>query len=191
MELTGVYRIPAAREAVWDALNDPEILRECIAGCEAFAPEGENVWRVVVTASVGPVKARFASKITLTDIDRSNAYTLNFDGQGGTAGFGKGSARVSLSDDGADTQLSYTAKAQVGGKLAQVGSRLIDGAAAKVAADFFEKFSARLGGGREEAPVAAALAGGLGQPDTHFPLLLKILAPLAAIYVLVTLIRGV
>ena len=171
MELTDHYSLPVDRQTVWNALNDPDVLKGCIAGCETFERTGDNTFTSAVTARVGPVKARFTSKVTLSDVDPPNGYTLNFDGQGGAAGFGKGTARVVLTDEAGGTRLAYTAHAQVGGKLAQVGSRLIEGAAKKMAGDFFDKFSAQLGG-RKSTPVspeAHAVTSGLGQPDTRFP----------------------
>lgn len=141
MELAGEQRIPAPRAAVWAALNDPEILKQCIAGCQNLTKTGDNSFSAVVQAKVGPVSAKFNGKVTLADLDPPNSYTLSGEGQGGVAGFGKGSAKVRLADDGNVTVLSYTASAQVGGKLAQIGSRLVDGAAAKMAEDFFARFN--------------------------------------------------
>ena len=191
MELTDRYTLPVDRQTVWNALNDPEVLKSCIAGCESFERVSGNQYTCAVTASVGPVKARFKAKVVLSEIDAPNGYTLSFDGQGGPAGFGKGSANVKLSDDaGGGTTLSYTAHAQVGGKLAQVGSRLIDGAAKKMAGDFFSKFADKLGGGKAVGPVVAAqttadgATGGLGQPDMHFPLWLKVVGAAGLVAVL-------
>lgn len=188
MELTETYLLPAPREAVWKALNDPAVLKACLAGCESFEASGENVYACVVAASIGPVKARFTSKVTLSHIEPPTRYTLAFDGQGGAAGFGRGSAVVELADEGSGTRLTYRATAQVGGKLAQVGSRLIDAAAKKVAADFFGKFAATLGGGRESPAAHTTAPSGLGQPDTHFPLWLKVVAVAGFVYVLAHLL---
>ncbi len=141
MELAGEQRIPAPRAAVWGALNDPEILKKCIAGCQSLTKTGDNSFSAVVQAKVGPVSAKFNGRVTLADLDPPNSYTLSGEGQGGVAGFGKGSAKVKLSDDGGVTVLTYAATAQVGGKLAQIGSRLVDGAAAKMAEDFFTRFN--------------------------------------------------
>ena len=193
MELTDRYTLPVNRQTVWNALNDPEVLKSCIAGCESFerVSGNDNEYACAVTASVGPVKARFKAKVVLSEIDAPNGYTLSFDGQGGPAGFGKGTANVKLSDDASGgTTLSYTAHAQVGGKLAQVGSRLIDGAAKKMAGDFFSKFADKLGGGKAVAPTTAlhstadGEAGGLGQPDMHFPLWLKVVGAAGLVTVL-------
>ncbi|WP_025598014.1 CoxG family protein [Burkholderia sp. WSM2230] len=148
MELTETHTLPVSQQRTWDALNDTEILRACIPGCESIDPDGENAYLVVLSAAVGPVKARFKGRMQLADIDAPNAYNIVFEGQGGAAGFAKGNARVTLEADGdAATKLSYTANAQVGGKLAQIGSRLVDGAARKIAGEFFKRFSARVGGG--------------------------------------------
>jgi carbon monoxide dehydrogenase subunit G len=142
MDMTGEYRIPAPRERVWAALNDPEVLRQAIPGCESVTKTGENEMEAAVTAAVGPVKARFKGKVTLSDIVPPESYTITGEGTGGAAGFAKGSAHVSLREDGADTVMSYTVKATVGGKLAQIGSRLIDGTAKKMADEFFTRFVA-------------------------------------------------
>lgn len=147
MDLTGEYRIPATREKVWDALNDPEILRQCIDGCEELNREGENSFVAKVTAKIGPVKAKFGGKVTLENIVAPEGYTIRGEGQGGVAGFAKGSADVKLRTEGAETVLTYTARAEVGGKLASVGSRLVEGVAKKTADDFFGKFSKIVGGG--------------------------------------------
>ncbi|MDP6428095.1 MAG: carbon monoxide dehydrogenase subunit G [Rhodospirillales bacterium] len=169
MDLTGEYRIPASREKVWDALNDPEVLKQCIDGCEELTKDSDTEFSARVTAKVGPVRAKFTGKVTLSNIDAPNGYTISGEGQGGVAGFAKGGADVTLSGDGAETVLNYTAKAEVGGKLASVGSRLVEGVAKKTADDFFGKFSA-LVGGEEAAPAApeepsvaaaAAEAGGI------------------------------
>jgi hypothetical protein len=145
MDLTGEYRIPAPRAKVWEALNDPAILKQCIDGCEELNREGENGFTAKVTAKIGPVKAKFAGKVTLENIDPPNGYTIRGEGSGGVAGFAKGGADVKLRDDGADTILNYTARAEVGGKLASVGSRLVEGVAKKTADDFFGKFSRIVG----------------------------------------------
>ena len=140
MDMTNAVSLPSPQARVWDALNAPAILRQCIDGCEAIDPAGENAYSVVMTVAIGPVKAKFKGNLRLTDIDAPNAYTLQFDGQGGVAGFGKGSAKVRLVPEDGGTRLEYTVHAQVGGKIAQLGSRLIDGVSKKMADDFFEKF---------------------------------------------------
>jgi uncharacterized protein len=143
MEMTSTRTVPAPVETVWAALNNPEKLKACIPGCEAIEPDGDNAFRIVLAAKVGPVAAKFAGRMQLADVDPLHGYTLTFDGQGGAAGFAKGEAKVSLApvENGAATALSYTVKAQVGGKIAQLGSRLVDGAAQKLADDFFGRFS--------------------------------------------------
>src|SRR6266850_658322 len=146
MEMTGEQLIPVPQAEVWRALNDPEVLKACIAGCEAIERVSDTEYRVVMVASVGPVKAKFNGKLVLSDLNPPNSYSLSFEGSGGAAGFGKGGAQVSLKTEGAGTRLSYTAKASVGGKLAQVGSRLIDGVARKMADDFFSAFNEKLAG---------------------------------------------
>jgi uncharacterized protein len=161
MELSSTRLIPAPPEAVWQALNDPEVLKQCIPGCESFTRESESQWRAVVAAKVGPVSARFTGTMELADVAAPTGYTMRFKGQGGAAGFAQGEARVALSKAPEGTSLRYTAVAQVGGKLAQIGSRLIDGAAAKLADDFFERSAARFG--PPPAPSDAIA------PPAHFP----------------------
>jgi carbon monoxide dehydrogenase subunit G len=137
--------VPAPPDAVWAALNDPEALKACLPGCESLEKIGDDEWRAVMAAKVGPVSARFSGTMRMTDSTPPTGYTLKFEGQGGAAGFANGEAKVTLLPAaGGATALTYAVKAQVGGKLAQIGSRLIDGAAAKIADDFFARFSARL-----------------------------------------------
>jgi len=155
MDMTGEFRIPASREAVWKALNDPEVLKRSIAGCEELEKTSDTEFTAKVTAKVGPVKARFAGKVTLSDLDPPNGYTIAGEGQGGAAGFAKGGAKVRLEPDGDGTLLKYTVNAAIGGKLAQIGARLIDGAARKMADEFFASFAANVAG---PAPAAAAAA---------------------------------
>src|ERR1700681_1228120 len=155
MEMSGSRTVPADIETTWRALNDPEVLKACIAGCESVERVSDNEYRLTMTARVGPVSARFTGRIVLADMVAPTSYTLSFEGQGGAAGFAKGEARVTLTDNNPGTRIDYQAKAQVGGKLAQIGSRLVDGAAAKVADDFFARFADRLGG-----PAPAALGAG-------------------------------
>ncbi len=155
MEMTGEQLIPVPQQKVWEGLNDPEVLKACIPGCETIERVSDTEYRVAMTAAVGPVKAKFNGKLLLADLKPPNSYTLSFEGSGGAAGFGKGGAQVALAPDGAGTKLSYKATAQVGGKLAQVGSRLIDGVSRKMADEFFQRFNTRLAG---PAPAAAAEA---------------------------------
>ena len=147
MELTGQQLIPLDQETTWRALNDPEILKACIPGCEAFDKLNDTQYQLTMTARIGPVSAKFKGVMTLGDVDPPRGYTISFEGQGGVAGFAKGEAAVSLEPEGESTRLSYTAKAMVGGKLAQLGARLIDGVARKLANDFFSAFNARLSAG--------------------------------------------
>ena len=140
MDMSNSVLLPSTQQRVWDALNDPEILKRCIAGCESIDRVDDNAYKVAMTLAIGPVKAKFKGELKLTDIEAPNAYTIRFEGQGGVAGFGKGNARVSLAPEDDGTRLSYTVNAQVGGKIAQVGSRLIDGASKKMADDFFRAF---------------------------------------------------
>jgi uncharacterized protein len=161
MELTDTQTLPVPQQRAWEALNDTAILRVCIPGCESIDADGENAYAVAMTASVGPVKARFKGRMNLTEIDAPHTYTIVFEGQGGAAGFSKGSAKVNLEpgDDAESTVLSYSANAQVGGKLAQIGSRLVDGAARKIAAEFFKRFSAQLQGAPEAEGNEASAEG--------------------------------
>jgi carbon monoxide dehydrogenase subunit G len=160
MELTGEQLIPAPRQAVWDAINDPEILRQCITGCESVTKTSETDFEAAVLVKVGPVKARFKGKVTLSDLDPPSSCTISGEAQGGVAaGFGKGSAKVQLAEaDSGATRLTYSVNAQVGGKLAQIGARLIDGVAAKMAEDFFAKFNQIVGGPGAAADAAKELA---------------------------------
>ena len=152
MELSGEQRIPASRERVWEALNDPEVLRRCIPGAESLEKLSDTEFKATVALKIGPVRVKFAGDVTLSDLDPPNSYTISGQGSGGAAGFARGSARVRLSDagDGA-TELSYDCDVQVGGKLAQIGSRMISGTATKLAGEFFGDFAAAL---TESAPTA-------------------------------------
>lgn len=157
MKMTGSRELAAPREAVWQALNDPEVLRQCIPGCETIEKLSDTAFQAVATAKVGPVKAKFKGKVELTDMDPPNGYTISGEGTGGAAGFAKGGAKVVLEDlGGGRTRLDYDVDATVGGKLAQIGQRLVDGAAKKIADDFFTRFAAIVGGPAEAAPAEAA-----------------------------------
>jgi carbon monoxide dehydrogenase subunit G len=144
MEMSGEQLVPAPQQATWNALNDPEILKACVPGCESIEPLTDNEYQVLMVARVGPVSAKFKGRLTLSDIKPPNSYAIAFEGQGGPAGFAKGSAKVSLATQGLTTKLSYDVKASVGGKLAQIGSRLVDAAAKKVADDFFRNFNEKV-----------------------------------------------
>jgi carbon monoxide dehydrogenase subunit G len=187
MDMAGEQFILLPQSQVWDALNDPQILKTCIPGCESITQAADNQYAIVMTAAVGPVKAKFNGSLTLSDIDSPNSYALAFTGSGGAAGFGKGGARVSLSPDGSGTRLTYTATAQVGGKLAQVGSRLIDGVAKKMAEEFFTRFKAALPAPAQMAPIAA-VEDAATQPKSGFrltPLLAFLIVLAAGLLVLV------
>ena len=146
MEMTGENRIPASREKVWAALNDPEILKASIPGCQSLEMTSDTEMTATVQAKVGPVKATFKGHVTLSNIDPPNGYTISGEGKGGVAGFAKGGADVKLTPDGEGTLLAYKVNAQVGGKLAQIGARLIDATAKQMADQFFTAFSANVAG---------------------------------------------
>jgi carbon monoxide dehydrogenase subunit G len=157
MEMSGEQLIPVPQGKVWAGLNDPEVLKASIPGCESIERVSDTEYKVVITAAVGPVKAKFNGKLLLSDVNPPTSYKLAFEGSGGAAGFGKGGAQVGLAPEGAATRLKYLANAQVGGKLAQVGSRLIDGVAKKMADEFFQRFNRQLAG---PAPAPAMAGGG-------------------------------
>ena len=163
MEMTGEQLVPAPQQAVWDALNDPEMLKACVPGCESIEPSGENVYQVLMVARVGPVSAKFKGKLTLSDIRPPQSYSIAFEGQGGAAGFAKGGAQVRLSAEGRKTKLSYDVKASVGGKLAQIGSRLVDAAAKKIADDFFRNFNEKVAASRGDEDTTVILPKEDGQ----------------------------
>jgi carbon monoxide dehydrogenase subunit G len=156
MDMSGEFRIPAPREKVWEALNDPEILKSVIPGCQELTKVSETELTAKVQTRVGPVSATFTGKVTLSDINPPSSYKISGEGQGGVAGFAKGGAEVTLEEDGDETILRYTATAAVGGKLAQIGSRLIDATAKKMAKDFFGAFAEAIAGPEAAAPAEAA-----------------------------------
>jgi len=159
--MSGEERIPATQADAWAALNDPAMLKACVPGCESIERTAENEYQVLMVARIGPVSAKFNGKLSLSDLNPPDSYAIAFEGQGGAAGFGKGSAQVQLAPDGEGTRLSYQVKANVGGKLAQIGSRLVDAAARKLAQDFFAAFNEKV----------AALHGthGTGAQEPHQP----------------------
>ena len=147
MEMTGEELIALPQQATWDALNDTEVLMDCIPGCDSMEKQSDTEYLLTMTAKVGPVSAKFKGKMTLLEVNAPDSYTLQFEGQGGVAGFAKGEAGVRLVPEGEATRLSYNVKANIGGKLAQVGARLIDGVAKKIAGQFFTAFNKRASGG--------------------------------------------
>jgi len=153
MEMTGEQLIPVPQDKVWLGLNDPDVLKACITGCESIEKVSDNEYKVALVAAVGPVKAKFTGKLLISDLNPPHSYSIAFEGSGGAAGVGKGGSQVKLTPEGTSTRLSYAAKATVGGKLAQIGSRLVDGVARKMADDFFVKFNAVMA-----APAAAEAA---------------------------------
>jgi carbon monoxide dehydrogenase subunit G len=157
MDMEGRRELAVTQQQAWEALNDPEVLKVCIPGCEKIEASGDNQYAVVVAVKIGPVQARFNGKITLSDVNPPHSYTIAFDGQGGAAGFGKGVANVRLSPrtDGPGCVLEYKVQAQVGGKIAQLGQRLIDGVAKGMAEDFFKRFDAEM---QRRYPAAEAAA---------------------------------
>ena len=144
MDMNGQRALPVSQQHTWDALNNPDVLKACIPGCDRFETDGPTVYSVGVTLKIGPVAAKFAGKVSLQDIVAPSSYALQFEGQGGVAGFGKGTAAVELMPTPEGCELRYTVNAQVGGKIAQLGQRLIDGAAKSLAEDFFKRFEKRL-----------------------------------------------
>jgi hypothetical protein len=144
MDMTGERRIAAPRQLVWDALNDPEVLKASIPGCTDLQKTADNQMKAAAAVKIGPISARFTGNVELSDIDPPNGYTIGGEGQGGVAGFAKGGAKVKLSDDAGATLLTYEVHAQVGGKIAQLGARLIDATAKQMADAFFTKFSAQV-----------------------------------------------
>ncbi|MDD9879128.1 MAG: carbon monoxide dehydrogenase subunit G [Magnetovibrio sp.] len=184
MKLTDEIRIEAPREAVFAALNDPEILKRAIPGCQELERVSETEMTATVQAKVGPVRAKFTGAVTLADVNPPEGYTISGEGKGGAAGFAKGGAKVSLEDDGGATVLRYEVDAEVGGKLAQVGARLIEGTSKKLAGEFFETFSELVGdAGATAAPAptaAAAPAVAPGEPPLLYAEALAVIAILAA-----------
>ncbi len=159
MRMSGEYRIEADRDTVWAALNDPEVLKQAIPGCQEIDKISDTELAAKVKIKIGPVSAKFGGNVILSDLDPPNGYTISGSGKGGPAGFAKGGAKVRLEADGAATILHYEVEAQVGGKLAQIGSRLIDATAKKMAGDFFAKFAEVVGGpapAEATAPVTEA-----------------------------------
>jgi len=151
MDMTGERRISAPRQKVWNALNDPEVLRASIPGCQTLEKLSDTEMKATAAVKIGPISARFAGNVLLSDMDPPRSYTISGEGQGGVAGFAKGGAKVNLAEDNGDTLLRYEVHAQVGGKLAQLGARLVDASAKQMADQFFDRFSAQVA----PAPAAA------------------------------------
>jgi carbon monoxide dehydrogenase subunit G len=164
MDMTGERRIAAPRGRVWDALNDPAVLKVSIPGCESLEKQADDAMKATASVKIGPISARFTGNVKLTDLDPPNGYTISGEGQGGVAGFAKGGAKVHLADDGDGTLLSYEVHAQVGGKIAQLGARLIDASAKQMADAFFDRFSAQVA-----PPVVAVVAASAVTPTALPP----------------------
>jgi carbon monoxide dehydrogenase subunit G len=161
MDMSGERLIAAPREKVWEALNDPEVLKACIPGCESIEKLSDNELKATAAVKLGPIAARFTGKVLLSDLDPPNGYTISGEGQGGVAGFAKGGAKVDLTDEAGGTKLAYTVNAQIGGKMAQLGARLIDSTAKSMAEQFFTKFSAVVA---PPAPVVVIVPDQVGDP---------------------------
>lgn len=169
MEMKGEQLIPASQQEAWNALNDPQMLKACIPGCEAIERVADNEYMVLMVSRIGPVSAKFKGKLTLSEVNPPHSYSLSFEGQGGAAGFAKGGAQVRLSSENNFTKLSYDAKANVGGKLAQIGSRLIDAAAKKVADDFFRRFNEKLASSHKQEESRDENHAGAAPRDPDLP----------------------
>jgi carbon monoxide dehydrogenase subunit G len=167
MDMTGERRIAAPRRRVWDALNDPAVLKVSIPGCESLEKQADDAMKAIASVKIGPISARFTGNVKLADLDPPNGYTISGEGQGGVAGFAKGGAKVHLADDGDGTLLSYEVHAQVGGKIAQLGARLIDASAKQMADAFFDRFSAQVA--PPVVPVATAGAAGITMTQAALP----------------------
>ena len=166
MDMQGSRQLAVTQQQAWDALNDPEVLKLCIPGCESIEATGENAYALVNAIKVGPVAAKFKGAIQLADIQAPGSYTINFEGNGGVAGFGKGSAKVVLTPNDAGCELGYTVNATVGGKIAQVGQRLIDGVAKSMAESFFKRFDEEM---QSRHPAAEAPAGEAAASEAAVP----------------------
>ena len=169
MDMTGERRIPAPRQVVWDALNDVAVLKASIPGCESLDKTSDTTMTAKAAIKLGPISAKFSGNVQLSDIDPPNSYTIGGEGQGGVAGFAKGGAKVFLTDDGADTLLRYEVNAQVGGKIAQLGARLIDATAKQMADAFFDRFSAQVKAMVPEPAQAEAEPAAPPPADTTMP----------------------
>ena len=170
MDMQGSRVLAVTQQQAWDALNDPEVLKTCIPGCDKVEATGPNQYDMAMAVRIGPVSAKFTGKIALSDVNPPASYTIGFEGNGGVAGFGKGSAKVQLTPQETGCELGYVVNAQVGGKIAQVGQRLIDGVARSMAEDFFKRFDEEMqrrypaAGDTAPAPVGTAAPAGGGMP---------------------------
>jgi len=164
MDMTGDRLIAAPKDKVWAALNDPDVLKSCIPGCESIEKLSETELKAVAAIKLGPIAARFTGKVFLSDLDPPNGYTISGEGQGGVAGFAKGGATVKLTDEAGGTKLNYTVNAQIGGKMAQLGARLIDSTAKQMAESFFTKLSAVVA-----PPDPSPAAVGIAESPYHTP----------------------
>ena len=183
MDMTGERRIPAPRQKVWDALNDPRVLQAAIPGCKSLEKVSDTDLRATAAIRIGPIAAQFTGKVQLLDLDPPTSYRIAGEGQGGVAGFANGGATVHLSDDGPFTLLQYEVKAQVGGKIAQLGARLIDATAKQMADQFFDRFSAEVAAPAElaaEGPIVAAAQLVTAKPGPQAPAALNMLAMIPA-----------
>ena len=169
MEMQGSRELAITQQQAWDALNDPEVLKQCIPGCDKVEAQGSDAFAIGMALKIGPVAAKFTGKITLSDVNPPHSYTISFEGQGGPAGFGKGNAKVLLSPHGTGNTLSYEVHASVGGKVAQMGQRLIDGVAKSMAEDFFKRFDLAMQARYPEAYAVAAPAEAVAEPDSAEP----------------------
>jgi carbon monoxide dehydrogenase subunit G len=188
MDFTGDFRVPAPIGRVWDGINDPEILKQCIDGCEDLTKTSDTEFAGKVKVKVGPVSARFAGTVTMEEVNAPTSCVLAVKGQGGVAGFAKGTAKVTLVAEGAETLLSYEAKAEVGGKLASVGARLVRGVADKTANDFFARFSGLVAGGATPAAepvVEEAAPTPVAEPVVVAPVTETVAAPFVPVAVTV------
>jgi carbon monoxide dehydrogenase subunit G len=165
MDMQASRQLAVTQQQAWDALNDPEVLKACIPGCDKVEANGENAYAIGMALKIGPVSAKFKGNITLSDINPPASYKLSFEGQGGPAGFGKGSAEVVLTPNPAGCELAYTVHASVGGKVAQLGQRLIDGAAKSMAEDFFKRFDEAMQAQHPEAYAREAAAAEVAATD--------------------------
>jgi carbon monoxide dehydrogenase subunit G len=175
MDMQATRALGVSQQQAWDSLNDPQVLKACIPGCDSVEPTGENQYAIAMSLRIGPVSAKFKGQITLTDIQPPSSYRILFEGQGGPAGFGKGQAQVSLAPTAGGCELAYTVQASVGGKVAQLGQRLIDGAARSLAEDFFRRFDEEMqrrhGGAQAQPAAAAGAVAASTQPAVLLPAL--------------------